>query len=123
MKKFEYPLVLYPLSLVVIVEPDIQYICDTYNDIEGNSISDLEDVDSSDAFTFICQNKKTHKTKVVICFSTKKKITYSITAHEAVHAAKEIFEYIHADINPHEPFEYLVGYIANCCYKSMLKLK
>lgn len=35
--------------------------------------------------------------------------------NEASHVAKFLFEHIGAEIKEHEPFEYAVGWVAECC--------
>jgi hypothetical protein len=37
--------------------------------------------------------------------------------HESSHAAKYLFKHIGADIKEHEPFEYVIGWVAGCCEK------
>jgi hypothetical protein len=44
-------------------------------------------------------------------------MTYEIVAHESSHAAKYLFDHIRAEVEPHEPFEFVVGWIAGCCEK------
>jgi len=39
-------------------------------------------------------------------------------AHEASHAAGYIFNHIGADMDCGEPTAYLIGWIADCCWKS-----
>jgi hypothetical protein len=121
--KFEYPMVLYPINLVVTIGDDFSTIYKNYNNMNDEPITDLDGISSASAFTFACKSKKTKKIKIVICFVTPEVMTYSVVAHESVHAAKEMFDYINADINPHEPFEYLVGYIAKCCDNSLKNMK
>ncbi|MDR2286204.1 MAG: hypothetical protein LBE04_01820, partial [Prevotellaceae bacterium] len=38
-------------------------------------------------------------------------------AHEASHAAGYIFHYIGCDMDAGEPTAYLIGWIADCCWK------
>lgn len=47
-------------------------------------------------------------------FFRSKKISFELAAHEASHAAKYLFEHIGADCSIHEPFEYVIGWIAGC---------
>ena len=44
-----------------------------------------------------------------------------VVAHEASHAAKDLFEYIGAEPSAHETFEYLLGWIVDKCYESIAK--
>lgn len=70
-------------------------------------------------------NAYDHKNKkggILIVFATKKDMyDMSIVAHEATHAALEIFDYIGTEngLYAHqEPLCYLVGYIANSIVKA-----
>ena len=44
-----------------------------------------------------------------------------VVAHEASHAAKDLFEYIWAEPSAHETFEYLLGWIVDKCYEAISK--
>ena len=44
-----------------------------------------------------------------------------VVAHEASHAAKDLFEYIGAESSAHETFEYLLGWIVDKCYEAIAK--
>ena len=44
-----------------------------------------------------------------------------VVAHEASHAAKDLFEYIGAEPSDHETFEYLLGWIVDKCYEAIAK--
>ena len=44
-----------------------------------------------------------------------------VVAHEASHAAKDLFEYIGAEPSAHETFEYLLGWIVGKCYEAIAK--
>lgn len=54
---------------------------------------------------------------VLIRFESKEYVNEENIAHEAVHAADFIFDYIGSehDIRNDESYAYLVGYIAKCC--------
>ena len=56
---------------------------------------------------------------ILIRFRRKSDMTMENIAHEAVHAALDIFDYVEARIasDNQEPFAYLVGWIADCCNK------
>jgi len=80
-----------------------------YSEISYNLSKD------SHAFTDDVRHKETRYVGALINFENKKQITMNNVAHEASHAAKMLFEYIGADIRQHEPFEYVIGWIADCC--------
>ena len=77
-------------------------------------------MENANAVTTSCRRMKPDiKGGVLIRFASKEHMTISEIAHESVHAAAEVFDYIDADfdIDNQEPFAYLVGYIADCCWK------
>ena len=45
----------------------------------------------------------------------------SVVAHEASHAAKDLFNCIGADPSDNETFEYLLGWIVDKCYDAIAK--
>jgi hypothetical protein len=44
-------------------------------------------------------------------------MTCKTIAHESVHAAGYMFQHIGQGIDSEEPFAFLVGWIADCCWK------
>lgn len=49
-------------------------------------------------------------------------MTTKIICHESTHAAMQVFSEIDAipDLENQEPFAYLCGYIADCCYEAKI---
>ena len=112
----EFNPVIYPYILWVIVaqEPDI--IEEKFNEYTGGRIVFVAgDVDRSEAFAMPVSRKENPRFGVVVFFRSKKSMSYNIIAHESSHAAKYLFDHIGADSREHEPFEYVVGWIAECC--------
>ena len=76
-----------------------------------------------------CKDKKTGKpVELIYLIRVGNEITdqaevADVIAHEAVHAALDLYGHMEAwvDINNQEPFAYLVGYIVSCVYKTYLK--
>lgn len=96
----------------------VAYGCPTavLKDMFGDKVQDMDK--SADAETVICQRKKPDvRGGVLIRFEDKNAMTAKNIAHEAVHAALDIFDYVDARISSdnQEPFAYLVGWIADCC--------
>ena len=96
----------------------VTYGCPTavLKDMFGDEAQDMDE--SADAETVICQRRKPDiKGGVLIRFENKAAMTAKNIAHEAVHAALDIFDYVDARISSdnQEPFAYLVGWIADCC--------
>jgi hypothetical protein len=117
MKTFhEFDPVIYPYKLWIIVSDKPDTIIENFLDTENNTPEvDRDLTESSDAFTYNVIKKDTRQYGVVIQFNNTKSIDFKNVAHEATHAAKLLFDHISADIKPHEPFEYVVGWIAKCC--------
>ena len=117
---FYFDCVIYPVIVIITIGNELSSLDKTFTDCNGNSLgfSDSE-FENSKALTYTATRKEDNKFCVILSFEDKDSFTYKVVAHESVHAAKEIFSFINADINPHEPFEYLVGYIAQCCDNSL----
>ena len=98
-------------------EPNV--ISEKFKEYDGSEIIfvDSNETNKMEAFAMPVQSIKNPEYGVVLFFRNKKDMTMQLVSHESVHAAKYIFEHISADINPMEPFEYLVGWIADCCEK------
>lgn len=115
---YEFDPVIYPYKLWVIVDKTPNIIADNFNEYSGNTIERIEyDTKNLAAFTMSVEKKDHSSYGVVIFFRSKKSMTYELVAHESSHAAKYLFEHIGADIKEHEPFEYVIGWIAGCCEK------
>lgn len=114
----EFDPVVYPYKLWVIIAKDPDIIEEKFDEYSGERIVFVPgDVDRLEAFVMPVCRKENPKFGVVVFFRSKKSMSYDIVAHESSHAAKYIFEHIGADIKEHEPFEYVVGWIAGCCEK------
>lgn len=111
----EFDPVIYPYRLWVIIDKNPNVMVEHFKEYVGKEIVFEDgDVDRLEAFTMPVQSKENPRYGVVIFFRSKRDMTYEIVAHESSHAAKYLFEHINADISEHEPFEYVVGWIAGC---------
>lgn len=116
MKIHEFDPVIYPYKLWVIVDKSPKNIPSYFWDNEGNELKSIEeDTAGTDGFSVNVINKDQSRYGALIFFRSRKSMTYKLVAHEACHAAKFLFEHIDADMREHEPFEYVVGWIAECC--------
>lgn len=117
-KIHEFDPVIYPYKLWVIISKKPTDITDNFLEYNGGEIRDIEkDTEMLGAFTMPVMDKKQTSYGVIIYFRSKKDISYQLVAHEASHAAKYLFSHIGADVEPHEPFEYVVGWVAGCIEK------
>lgn len=115
---FEFDPVIYPYKLWIVIDKTPNIIVDKFNDYKGDIIEGLElDTKNMDAFAMQVSRKDDKMLGATIYFRSKKSMSYDLVAHESSHAAKYLFEHIGADIKEHEPFEYVIGWIASCCEK------
>ena len=116
MEVHEFDPVIYPYLVWVVIGKTTNIITDTFNSYECKPIKDLEeDTKNLNAFAMPVAHKNNSSYGVVLYFKSKKSMSYEIVAHEASHAAKYLFDHIGADVSHHEPFEYVIGWIARCC--------
>jgi hypothetical protein len=112
----EFDPVIYPYKLWVVVAKSPIDIAERFNGYNNKPIENIvEDTKQLDAFVMQVQRKSDSMLGALIYFSSKHIMTYGIVSHECTHAAKHLFEHINANINPHEPFEYIVEWMADCC--------
>jgi hypothetical protein len=113
--------VIYPYKIWICISSDPQAVLDEYfNDYVNGSKIDVEDPKDFEGYTFSVRRKGSGMFGTVIIFASRKCMTVKTISHEASHAAKDVFNHIGADVAPHEPFEYLLGWIADCCQKVKL---
>jgi len=115
----EFDPVIYPYKVWIVIRNSPEVLCDKFKEYNGDEIVFKKgDVDRSQAFTMPVQSKNEPLYYgVVLFFRSKKTMSYEIVAHESSHAAKYLFDHIGAEVEHHEPFEYVVGWIAGCCEK------
>lgn len=116
----EFNPVIYPYKIWIVINKTPDIIAENFYEYNGNPVRFVDNDGNTrqEAFTMMAISKDNECYGTVIFFRSKKSMTYEIVAHESVHAAKNLFEHINADINGHEPFEYVVGWIAGCCEKA-----
>ena len=110
----EFDPVIYPIKLYVAVGEISKTLSENF--VRYDNGSEIQPMDDSMglAVTEKVRHKDTNKYGVAIIFGRKKDMNINYICHESVHAAKYMFEHINAEIEPHEPFEYLTGWIAEC---------
>lgn len=111
--------VIYPYRLWVVINKNPDVLSERFNEYNGSPIvfTKSDGTEKMDAFVMSVQSKEDVHYGVVIFFRSKKSISYELVAHESSHAAKYLFEHIGADPRVHEPFEYVIGWMADCCYQ------
>jgi len=115
-KVHQFDPIIYPYKLCVVCSADTKVISDNFNERNGQPMIFINsDTKMSKAFVAEVAQKETNLYGSVILFRSKKGMTVQNMAHESSHAAKFLFSHIGADIREHEPFEYVLGWIADCC--------
>nr|DAS34892.1 MAG TPA: protein of unknown function (DUF4157) [Caudoviricetes sp.] len=110
--------VIYPFKLWICIANDFSDIESAFYNYDGTEISNLkDDVSNCEAFTIKVMDKQYNSYGALIVFRSKKRMSYEIIAHECSHAAKYLCDHCGIEIDTHEPFEYVIGWMAKCCGK------
>lgn len=113
----EFDPVIYPYKIWIVVNKTPDIISENFRQHDNELITSWDNCKNLDAFAMSVRNKENSKFGCLLYFRSKKSMTYNIVAHESSHAAKYLFDHIACDIKEHEPFEYVLGWIAECCEK------
>jgi hypothetical protein len=107
-----FDMVMYPCQLWVVVNGDIEGVNQAFEDCDGKPFT--ESPAKADARVMFAVEKETGLCGAMI-YTREKDIAYDVIAHEAVHAADAVFDYICAYSQSfqdgNEPYAYLVGWI------------
>lgn len=119
MEIHEFDPVIYPYRIWIVIDKTPDILAEKFKEYSGKPIIFTDDDGSNRqlAFTMMAIHKEEKHYGTVIYFRSKKSMSYELVAHKSSHAAKNLFEHISADIKEHEPFEYVLGWIAGCCEK------
>ena len=123
MSKFEirkFDPVIYPRKVWVAKGGTKKNLADIFDDMERDPYMVSDDVvDNSYAMTDDVVERSSGDYGVVVWLHKLNDITTGIIAHEADHAANQIFKAIGAkvDVTNDEPHAYLVGFITDCIHK------
>ena len=111
MNIYQFDPQVYPRRLWVSVEATTEELQQKFRK------DDIKDMDDSYYAQTICvQQKEPLLGGVLVRFQDLKAMSLGNIAHEATHAALEIFDYCDCriDVANQEPFAYLVGWIVRC---------
>jgi hypothetical protein len=108
--------VIYPQKLWVCVGDDFNSLNGLFSDVEDNSDLDFGKYGRYEAIAINVNEKKTKEFGVLIAFRPKF-LDCKTIAHEASHAAGYMFHHIGSDMDGGEPTAYLIGWIADCCWR------
>ena len=118
----EFDTVIYPFKIWVMVNKTPDVISEHFKEYNGRDIIFVEGDGSNrmEAFSMKVRKKDNSMYGALIFFRNRKDMSAGLIAHESSHAAKYLFEHISADMNEHEPFEYVLEFIVDCCHKVKL---
>lgn len=123
----------YPCKLFIAINVDSDTILSKFDMCKDNSPYEVTDhvvtakefedrINTSYAFTVAVKEKSTKDVGVLIYTNTH--VTTKTIAHESVHAADYVFDLVSAYTQSfsegNEPYAYLVGYIADRFYRTLL---
>ena len=108
--------IIYPYKIWVAITQDFNDVSSHFVSYKDRGDIKFSDTDKCHAMTMAVMHKEDYKYGAIILFKSKKEMNIGSITHEASHAAKLLFEHIGADPAEHEPFEYLVGWIAECIW-------
>jgi hypothetical protein len=119
-KLYKFDTVIYPFDIWVLINKTPNIISDHFQEYNGDEMvfTDDDGYNRMDAFSMKIVSKENPPTYgAVLYFRNRKSMTSGLIVHEASHASKFLFEHISADSREHEPFEYMLEFVVNCCYK------
>jgi len=105
---------IYPIRLWVVIAENTQVIRRKFSDVNGNPITEI--VDKHTAFSMQGKDKNDYW-GILLFFRSDQDITPGLMAHEATHAARDIWERLSEDQTGCEADAYLVEWIVNCIDK------
>lgn len=110
----EFDTIIYPFTLWVSVGVPKEKMQERFPSIAD---VDNDEFKRYEAITFKVVDSETSKHGVLVWFRKRKFVTCKTIAHEATHAAGFLFSSIGTSIDADEPSAYMVGWIADCCWK------
>jgi len=117
-KIHEFDPIIYPFKIWIIINKTPDILSEHFKEYSQKDILwGNSETSKLKAFSLKAYKKDNSSYGAILYFRNKNSMSYGLVAHEASHAAKFLFEHIDAEIYPHEPFEYVLGWIADCCYK------
>lgn len=132
----KYTTNLYPCDFYVAVDESAESLLNKFDickvtDFYQKSITTVEEFEdyayTTYAITFPIRNKKSNNIGVLVYIVEKQDITVSHIAHESVHVADYIFDFINSNTQTfadgNEPYAYTVGWAAGCISNTLKSSK
>ncbi|HEY5590677.1 MAG TPA: hypothetical protein VIK55_06625 [Paludibacter sp.] len=115
----EFDPVLYPFKIWVTITKNMEGIKERFEYISGKEFN-VSNTEMFNAFVELVVCKESRKVGCIISFESIKICTTKLMAHEATHAARELWDRIGEKETGWEADAYLVGWIADCIEKVKL---
>lgn len=117
-KIYSYDPIIYPRKLWIIPSFDKELLT-KFLDRDGKQIN--IDIDGCSGASIQVLHKKTNKLGELIIFNSPKDATPNVIVHESAHATLNICLDLNMIVEKdcQEHFTYLIGWIVDCCYKSL----
>lgn len=116
-KIYQFNPLIYPVKIWITITTDLDAVVRKFWSYPGlNPINPIFS-DKMERFAQIVVDKKTGLFGVLLVFSSKKVMTAGKIAHEATHAARDIWEHLSERSTGVEADAYLVEWISDCADK------
>lgn len=121
-KIYEYDPIIYPRKLFVVDTLDEETLSE-FCELDGKVVVPLKDCYAMTSI--VVKRRSTGKYGVLVAFNPKEQIDNSTLAHEAVHAANNIFHSIGLGytLEDDEALAYFVGWIVKCLDKTLRDIR
>jgi hypothetical protein len=121
----QFDQVIYPQKLWIAISKDGTELNGVFRNKATDEIIRFEEygVENYEAMTFPVTEVESNHSGVLIVYTKQKYMTCKTVTHESVHAAGFMFQHIGQQIGSDEPFAFLTGWIADCCWKAKTSKK
>lgn len=113
---YEFDPILYPIKLWIAKNPTTESLVNTFKSSDDSPLNlKFNDHSSAQTYNRVVVKKDTLDYGVFILLH--RNVDVSIVAHESNHAARIIWDWLREGEIGNEADAYLVGWIADCCWK------
>jgi hypothetical protein len=118
-KIHQFAPVIYPIKLWIAISKDGKELNGLFRHKATDEVIRFEEynVENFEAMAFRVSEVESNCVGVLIVFTKRTYMTCKTITHEAVHAAGYVFQHIGQQIDSEEPFAFLTGWIADCCWR------
>ena len=116
----QFDSVIYPIKLFVSITDNLSGIADKLEEYPSGKPFKTKGANKMEAFTQLVSEKESGYIGVLILFKSKTICSVKLIAHEASHASDKIWNHLGETHPGSGSNAYLVGWIAECCWKVKL---